>query len=128
MMSKSNLINDKSVVPKDNNFLGSQNMNELSRPARRCHSLSGDDDFQIVTYKKSKPILTTSDQLVLNSQNAIQISNASTRFPFPPFTIRFNISTISISNFKTEVVNHFNSMHNFSIDIAHCRVSSLKCN
>jgi hypothetical protein len=53
---------------------------------------------------------------------------ALTRFPFPPHIVRFNSNKISIIRFKEVIVHHFKSHHDLNVDIANCRISTLKCN
>lgn len=136
-----------------------------SRSVRRCHSHASDDDqFQLVTYKKSKQLKHHADNNdithhqvqvrqdigvvndnVINGTNSLNLSDglpiqqqqhlitsastryALTRFPFPPHIVRFNVKNISVSKFKEDIINHFKSSYDIHIEVANCRISSLKC-
>ncbi|CAF3872971.1 unnamed protein product, partial [Rotaria sp. Silwood1] len=142
-----------------------------SRSARRSYSNTSDgDQFQIVTYKKSKQLKNHGDNNINHYQvhipqdtdiendninmimngNVNNVPNSSlnlhdtlpnqqhlitsastryalTRFPFPPHVVRFNVNKIVISKFKEVIIHHFQSNYDINIEIANCRISSLKC-
>ncbi|CAF1218180.1 unnamed protein product [Adineta steineri] len=68
------------------------------------------------------------DQHHLQSQH-ISISNestryAQTRFPFPPFIVRFTSGKVSPSQIKEEIIDHCNKLHQIEIQVLNCRSSS----
>ncbi|CAF3590467.1 unnamed protein product [Rotaria sp. Silwood1] len=52
---------------------------------------------------------------------------ATSRFPFPPYIIRFKSNQVTLDKFKEDVVNHFKYMHQVDIEILNCRSSKVKC-
>ncbi|CAF1453116.1 unnamed protein product, partial [Rotaria magnacalcarata] len=65
-----------------------------------------------------------------NQQHSITSASTSyalTRFPFPPHIVRFNVNKIVISKFKEVIIHHFQSNYDINVEIANCRISSLKC-
>lgn len=70
-MSNYLLINEKSVTDKGENPNHVQQINS-SHASRRSHSFSVDDDFQVVTYKKSKPLFNTTDNNGISSPPNVQ--------------------------------------------------------
>ena len=181
-MSDSQLNKEKVVIHNDVNStinhhdssVDIQLIHSPSRSIRRDHSnVSDDDQFQMVTYKKSKQLLnhrnnnnnyhqvyihqdnnTENDNVNMvtnvndnngpnsslylpvvlpNQQQQHVISSSSTRyaltrFPFPPYIVRFNVKSISISKFKEDIIHHFQANYDVNLEIVHCRSSSLKCN
>jgi hypothetical protein len=79
------------------------------------------------------PLLQVSSQLDLVSQPShlpkqIPVSNestryAQTRYPFPPFSIRFNSGKISPNHVKEALIEHCKKIYQMDIIILNCRLS-----
>ncbi|CAF4941143.1 unnamed protein product, partial [Rotaria socialis] len=53
---------------------------------------------------------------------------AQTRFPFPPFIIRFNVGRITSNQIKEGLTSHCNKNFQMEINILNCRLSSRSSN
>ncbi|CAF4272321.1 unnamed protein product, partial [Rotaria magnacalcarata] len=165
------IINHHAVSTDITGSTVSQLVHSPSYSVRRPYSNTSDDDqFQIVTYKKSKQLKNHGDNNINHYQvhipqdtdiendnvnmimngNVNNVPNSSlnlhdtlpkqqhlvtpastsyalTCFPFPPHIVRFNVNKIVISKFKEVIIHHFQSNYDINVEIANCRISSLKC-
>lgn len=117
---------------------------------------SNDDDFQVVSNRKKKAVthVTSPPTMVLeNSPMIIEVRDAPqnrpinsmttingppivtdaatryaiTRFPFPPFIIRFNGEKINVDQMKRDLVAHVDNLHKTKLNIIGCRQSKVRC-
>ena len=49
---------------------------------------------------------------------------AQTRFPFPPFIIKFSSGNVGVNQVKTSIINHCKSMYNQDINVLNCRLAT----
>lgn len=116
-----------------------------------------DDGFQIVSNRKKKTINHVPSPNVMLSNNLAASTNdtearqnrpisstttfsnspivtdaaarfALTRYPFPPFTIRFNCVNINIDHIKRDLVTHVANVHKQELNVIGCRRSKVRCN
>ena len=53
---------------------------------------------------------------------------ALTRYPFPPFTIRFDCLNVNIEQVQRELVEHVAKVHKKEMNVISCRRSNVRCN
>lgn len=69
---------------------------------------------------------------IITQENPQVITDAATRYalsryPLPPFTIRFNTSQVDINRIKRDLSTHVINVHHIEINIIGCRRSSVRC-
>ncbi|CAF4764832.1 unnamed protein product, partial [Rotaria sp. Silwood2] len=72
--------------------------------------------------------IVNDNQHQLSSHNFV-ITNESTRFaqtryPFPPFVLRFGAGKVTSNQLKENLIDHCKKIHQFDVQVINCRLSS----